>query len=91
VVVEPKKIIHKNQEWEPFATSVVISRNRVMKERPLLTNWGLDFTINVLNEKVLPMNVVKETLEYAAAFNGLGDWRPKFGLFKVTHFDEVVE
>ncbi len=91
VVVDPKKVIHKIQDWESFATSVVINRKRVMKERPLLENWKLKFKINVLNEEVLPAKLIRENLEYAGAFNGLGDWRPKFGLFKVTEFKDVTD
>ena len=86
ITVEPKKIIHENQDWEPYGTSVVIQRNRVWKERPMLENWALTFNIVNLNEDVVPSEVIKEAIEYAGAFGGLGDWRPKFGMFKVTEF-----
>jgi len=51
----------------------------------------LDFTISLQDEQ-LQVNVVKELLDHAGLYVGIGDYRPqrggKFGKFMVTKFEE---
>lgn len=90
--VEPKMIPHKNQEWEALEESVVIQRNRVFKERPMIKDWELTFTVKSLNSE-LTGSIIKASLERAGAYYGLGDWRAqkggKYGFFEVTEFKEL--
>ena len=90
--VEPKLILHKNQEWEPLEESVVIQRNRVFKERPMIKDWELTFTVTAINPE-LTGSIIKASLERAGAYYGLGDWRAqkggKYGFFEVTQFKEL--
>ena len=53
--------------------------------------WKLEFNIDIEDE--IDPNAVKEALEIAGKYVGIGDWRPekkgKYGKFQVTSFQEV--
>lgn len=62
---------------------VAIQKSRLIRIRPLIpTGWSITFSLEydntILNEK----NLIK-AMRDAGALIGLGDWRPKFGRFKV--------
>lgn len=90
--VEPKMIVHKNQDWEILEESVVIQRNRVFKQRPMIKDWELTFTVIAINSE-LTGSIIKAALERAGCYYGLGDWRAqkggKYGFFEVTQFKEL--
>jgi hypothetical protein len=54
--------------------------------RPRLDEWELDFTIDLLMDELIPVDVVKGVLTFAGMYIGVGAWRPKFGRFEVTKF-----
>lgn len=87
VIIEPDLIPHQNQKWETFTTPVVIQRARVMKARGLMKEWKLSFIINILDER-LNSQTIKEILENSGKFIGIGDWRPKYGLFEIEKFEK---
>jgi len=89
VIVEPEKIPLNPQTYTVDRRSVVVNRARVYRYRPRFENWSLEFTIKILDDQLSP-DVLQEILEYAGAACGIGDYRPKFGRFKVTQF-EVIE
>lgn len=60
---------------------VVIKRMRIDRCRPIFRNWGLQFTVRFENELVEVADV-KAALGRAC----LGDFRPRFGRFRVTEF-----
>jgi hypothetical protein len=61
---------------------VVVSRNRVIRTRPIFREWGL--TIDLLvNTHVVDAEFVREALVTAGETKGLGDFRPRFGRFEV--------
>jgi len=84
---------HKNPEYEIFKTLVVIpsTKGRIMRYRPMFKKWKIDFTVEADDE--IPQTAIKEALEIAGKYVGIGDWRPekkgKFGKFQVTSFQEV--
>jgi len=88
--VVPDMIPHKIQIWEPDSRTVVIkaTKGRVVRIRPKLNNWELDFTIELINDE-FPVEVIKAALDDAGREGGLGDYRPRFGRFIVTSFQEV--
>jgi len=66
--------------------AVVVQRNRVERLRPMLpAEWKLTFTLQVLDDQ-LPKDALKEILDYAGRFVGIGDWRPRYGRFLVSKF-----
>lgn len=89
IIVEPDAIPHKNPEWEIDRRPVVIQRSRVMRSRPKFVNWELSFIIEILDEQ-FSVSAVKDILDQAGKV-GIGDYRPRFGRFMVTRFDEVKD
>ncbi len=87
VIVQPLQIIHKNQEWHVDIRSVVVQRSHVIRRRPCFNDWSLDFQLIVKDPDALPPETLHEILEYAGRYVGIGDYRPKFGLFEVTRWD----
>lgn len=67
---------------------VVIQRARVVRVRPTFgIGWKLEFEITVLDDQ-LPKNVLNDVLVLAGRTVGIGDFRPRFGRFIVTRFEE---
>ena len=66
---------------------VVIQRASVAKWRPRYEQWELEFNIEIIDEENIDEKVLKEILERAGRFRGLGDYRPRFGRFQVTKWD----
>lgn len=92
LVISPDAIPHKIQKYEIDSRSVVIQRARIIRYRPRFDNWELDFTIGLPDDQ-LPVSVIKEVLDQAGLYVGIGDYRPqkggKFGKFMVTKFNEL--
>jgi len=88
VEVLPLEIIHKNQEYTVDVRPVVINRARVPKARPMFKEWELSFEIHVYDERISE-GVLRDVLDNAGRFHGVGDYRPKFGQFEVTGFEEI--
>lgn len=65
---------------------VVVNRSRVLRYRPKFEEWALEFAISVLDEQY-PAVVVRDVLDWAGKYVGIGDFRPRFGRFQVTHWD----
>ena len=86
--VGPEFIEHISQKWTVDSRSVVIpaTRGRVMRHRPRLNTWQLDFELTSRDEQLAP-EVLKQILEYCGNYVGIGDYRPRFGRFKVTKFE----
>jgi len=89
--VYPDAIPHKIQTYEIDSRSVVVQRARIIRYRPRFDSWELEFTIRLLDDQ-LPVSVIKEVLDQAGLYVGIGDYRPqrggKFGKFMVTKFKE---
>lgn len=67
---------------------VVIQRNSVTRIRPALAEgWTVRFYLDVTIPEYLPENVVHDIVVQAGKFIGVGDFRPTFGRFQVTHFE----
>lgn len=65
---------------------VVVQRSAVARARLLIApGWQLAFSIEVQDEQCRP-EVVQEILTEAGRAVGIGDFRPRYGRFQVTHF-----
>ena len=88
----PDAIPHKITKHITDARPVVVQRARVIRYRPRFDEWELDFTLRLLDEQ-LQIKTMKEILDYAGAYVGIGDYRPqrggKFGKFTVTKWKEL--
>lgn len=87
VFVTPDAIPHKIADWEIDRRPVVIQKSRIMRARPKFPEWELDFQIEIIDPNIEPAQL-KEILDYAGMYIGIGDYRPKFGRFMVTKFEE---
>jgi len=88
IEVEPDKIPlgkekpdYVHEEW------VRIQRNQILRRRPAYKKgWEVEFTLLILDEQ-MPAERLKEILEYAGRFVGVGDWRPHFGRYEIISWD----
>jgi len=78
------------QEYEIHKCSVVIQRARIMRARPMFKDWKVEFEFEIIDENIAP-SVVKEIFEAAGKYQGLGDYRPEFGRYKVTEWKVLKE
>jgi len=80
-LLEPKKyIIHE----EP----VCIQGAMVLSWRPKFENWSTEFVMQVADD-MLDIGMLKQILEAAGTYKGIGSYRPEYGRFKVDSFEEV--
>ena len=86
VFVEPLMVPHKDEGWVIDKQYVVIGKARILRCRPRFDSWALDFTVRILDDRVQPL-IVQQVLETAGKYYGIGDYRPRFGLFEVTEFE----
>lgn len=88
--VTPIEILHEIQD---FTVDARWGKNpstggAVWVVRPRADRWKLTFTINLLLDEKIPDDVLRQALDYAGLFVGLGAWRPKYGRFEVKSFKE---
>lgn len=94
VQVFPDMFEVKPQEYEPYTISAVnpMTKGRMMVTRPKLDKWEIAFAI-VFNEDDIPVEVMKNIIDNAGNYVGIGDWRPakkgQFGKFIVEKFEEA--
>lgn len=90
VFVEPEQIVHGNQEWTIDERPVVVNRSRIIRARPRLDDWHLEFQVIVTDERVSG-NILKDVLTEAGMYYGIGDYRPRCGRFEIVSFDRHEE
>jgi len=89
--IEPSPYIPLiHDSWEIDIRPVVVQGNRILRARPRFDKWALEFRIINRDPTILHRDMVKQILEDAGKYYGLGDYRPEFGLFKVEMF-KIVE
>lgn len=65
---------------------VVIQRAGITRHRPgFYEGWEITFRIIVLEPEFLPLPKLVEIAESAGKFQGLGDFRPTFGRFRLAN------
>ena len=69
---------------------VRVNSARVYRTRAKFTNWKLEFDVELFPCELNPDDV-KEALINAGAYAGIGDFRPRFGLFNLVSFKEVKQ
>jgi hypothetical protein len=88
VIVLPQEIPfaapENPEDYEIDERPVVIQHSRVMAWRPMWKDWQFDFTVKVLQDDMLDDTTMREVLEFAGAYQGIGSFRPKFGRFEVV-------
>ncbi len=91
IVTDPCKLIYKGPRdpdamWkaEQFVLRASVGQNgkRIIRSRPIFTEWSLTFVVNY-DEMVLQESDIDRFVEVAGRLCGLCDWRPKHGRFTV--------
>jgi len=72
--------------WKIDIRPVVVNKARVLRARPRFDEWALEFTVDIVDPIIRPADL-RQILEAAGKYVGLLDFRPLFGLFKVTKFE----
>jgi hypothetical protein len=78
-------------EVDSRPVTIPATKGRIMRHRPRIDDWRLEFTLEV-DESVLPVEVVHQLLTEGGRGIGIGDFRPEkggpFGRFRVTRWAE---
>jgi len=78
--------------WEDesfhFVSLVGVNGNKVRRTRPIFNDWSLSFDV-IFDDNNVNEDALKQAIEKAGRFNGIGDYRPKFGRFEVESFKIV--
>ena len=89
VFVEPARIRIQPPEYEMDCRYVVIQgKNKVLRYRPKWDEWSAEFTLIVTDDNC-PESVIREVLEIAGSRVGIGDYRPRYGLYEVIEFKRI--
>ena len=62
---------------------VKVKLARIMRTRPVFNEWGAEFEVHY-DENILDEGEVKDAIRIGGALKAIGDYRPKFGKFKVV-------
>lgn len=63
--------------------------SRVMRVRPRFEQWGLSFAVD-FEPKLIERRDLIDIMHRAGEEIGLGDWRPRYGVFVVTKIDGEI-
>lgn len=66
-----------------YVVAVRIKMAKNMRTRPIFHKWGLRYKLDY-DDSILNREQVLNMLTLAGTQIGLGDWRPKFGQFKIV-------
>lgn len=61
---------------------VNVNKAKVTRTRPKFDKWELEFTVD-FQEDVISADDLDKCIKRAGEVSGIGDWRPKYGLFEV--------
>ena len=86
VFVSPNMIPHKNKKYKIDKRAVTVNRSKIWRCRPRFEKWELSFQLVILDDRI-QVPIAEEILKNAGKFHGIGDYRPRFGLFEVVKFD----
>jgi hypothetical protein len=87
-------IISCDFPYEIFRCSAVnpMTKGRMMVSRPKMLKWDCAFVV-ILNDDSIEGETIKEILDHAGKYVGIGDWRPEkkgmFGKFMIVGFKEL--
>lgn len=79
------------KEWEyDDRQRVCIMRSAITRTRPAFRKgWEVDFTLISLVPDMVTPDFLRKLVDYAGLLGGIGDFRPTYGRFRVTHWEIV--
>jgi len=88
--IPQSELLLGTKKYEIDLRTVVIQRARVVKARPMIKDWKLNFEILYNDQLIADPDIIKEVLTEAGERVGILDFRPQklgeFGTFTVTKF-----
>ena len=69
-----------------YTKSVVVSRARIMRVRPIFHDWSFECSV-MYDEEAVNRESIVSAAEKAGNMVGICDWRPRFGRFTVEVID----
>ncbi len=94
LLVDPEPLIpildgkgEEVRDYEIDARPAVVGRARIIRHRPLFSEWQLNFNLLILAPDELPLKVLQDVLEKGGQTIGIGDYRPRYGRFQVTRWE----
>jgi hypothetical protein len=75
-----------DSEDHRLTVGVGVNNSRIMRTRPLFTDWSATFEVSVLAE-MAGSTALKTWLTNAGKFIGLCDYRPRYGRYEVSNFE----
>lgn len=93
VQILPQQISLNTKDYDVDERTVVIrGRGRVIRARPMVSNWKLTFTLEYDAGFIASGNLIREILEEGGQRIGIMDFRPaklgSFGMFRVSKWSE---
>jgi len=92
VFIMTPEILLGTKEYDLDIRTVVIQRARVVKARPMVKNWKVNFELSYNEQLIGNSEIIKQILIEAGQRIGLLDFRPQkmgsFGMFEVTKWEE---
>ncbi len=70
-----------NQKHEIDVQIVKVGPARIPRSRPRFDTWGCVFHIDMIDEQTWDAGTVRQVLEEAGQYQGIGDFRPLYGTF----------
>lgn len=89
IILEREIPFNNGSDWKVDETPVVVNKSRVLRWRPRWDEWEFTFTIRNLQPDMMDDETLKQIIEHAGLFVGIGDFRPKFGRFEVIEFEPI--
>lgn len=72
------------QNYEYRDTRIMtVQRSKILRTRPRFDQWNITFNL-MYNEEKIEIETIVNAMEYAGAYVGLCDSRPKYGKFVAT-------
>ena len=89
IFVEPEVATLGKKTWDFIDRSRMNVQNRgIVRLRPGFTRgWKLTFVVNVVQPSLVPPEFLRQVIDHAGSFCGLGDSRPDYGRFVVVKFE----
>lgn len=83
----------KASDWDYLdRRRVTVQRNGVTRERPALNaGWTAEVELMVLLPNYINSSLLRRTITDAGRLVGVGDFRPTFGRFSITHFEVLKD
>lgn len=82
-------LIPLDNSWVIDERGVKIGSARITRWRPRWDEWELEFQVHSDDREVQPI-ILRDILQTAGRI-GIGDYRPRFGIFRLIHWEVLQE